>query len=287
VSLGYTIGVEYVSMEPRSPLNGLIYDLYYLDGSPPYSRLILPAAPSPLIIVNLGAPFLIRAGTRAETMEHVDGCAVTVPTRAWEFSYPNPTRTVGVHFRPWGLAPFLPMPTSDLCDRPATLEQIWSRQAVAELRYRLTLAETPHKMLKSLEDELMRQLRVIDGLELVRQVSTALAETGGRMPINDINAAARASSTYLAKRFKAVVGVTPKRLARSCRFTSTVLAIDVAASIEWSRIAADAGYFDQAHFVREFREFTGLTPTRYVEVRRQFTREYPEHILGGWPLPAD
>src|SRR5699024_11220620 len=82
-------------------------------------------------------------------------------------------------------------------------------------------------MLKSHEDELMRQLRVIDGLELVRQVSTALAETGGRMPINDINAAARASSTYLAKRFKAVVGVTPKRLARSCRFTSTVLAIDV------------------------------------------------------------
>src|SRR5690625_7133505 len=113
----------------------------------------------------------------------------------------------------------------------------------------------------------MLQLRVIDGFELVRKVSTALAETGGRMPINDFNAAARASSTYLAKRFKAVVGVTPKRLARSCRFTSTVLAIDVAASIEWSRIAADAGYFDQAHFVREFREFTGLTPTRSEERR--------------------
>src|SRR5690625_8048540 len=117
------------------------------------------------------------------------------------------------------------MPTSDLCDRPATLEQIWSRQAVAELRYRLTLAETPHKMLKSLEDELMRQLRVIDGLELVRQVSTALAETGGRMPINDINAAARARRTYLAKRIKAVVGGPPKRLAPRWRLTSTVVAM--------------------------------------------------------------
>src|SRR5699024_12625032 len=155
--------------------------------------LILPAAPSPLIIVNLGAPFLIRAGTRAETMEHVDGCAVTVPTRAWECSYPNPTRTVGVHFRPWGLAPFLPMPTSDLCDRPATLEQIWRRQAVAELRYRLTLSETPHKMLKSIEDELMRRQQVLDGLDLVRQVSTALAETGGRKPAYDNNDAGRTS----------------------------------------------------------------------------------------------
>ncbi len=99
--------------------------------------------------------------------------------------------------------------------------------------------------------------------------------------------AARASSTYLAKRFKAVIGVTPKRLARSYRFSSTVLAIDVAAPIDWGDVAAGAGYFDQAHFVREFREFTGLTPTRYVEVRRRFLREHPDHALDGWPLPAD
>jgi hypothetical protein len=43
----------------------------------------------------------------------------------------------------------------------------------------------------------------------------------------------------------------------------------------------------QAHFGHEFREFTGLTPTRYVEVRRRFLREHPGHVLDGWPLPAD
>jgi AraC-like DNA-binding protein len=79
-----------------------------------------------------------------------------------------------------------------------------------------------------LEEELVRRLRVIDGLDLVRQMSSAVAATGGTVPISDIGVAARASSTYLAKRFKAVVGVTPKRLARSYRFTSTVLALDVA-----------------------------------------------------------
>ena len=45
--------------------------------------------------------------------------------------------------------------------------------------------------------------------------------------------------------------------------------------------------FDQAHFGHEFRAFTGLTPTRYVEVRRRFLREHPGHALDGWPLPAD
>jgi AraC-like DNA-binding protein len=234
------VGVEYVSRVPGPPLDGLIDDLYYLQGTPPYSRLMLPAAPAPLLIVNLGAPFLIRAGTDVETVEYADGCAVTTPTRAWEFSYPNPTRSVGVHFKPWGLAPFLPMPAAELCDRPATVEQIWGQPAIAELRDRLATADGPQEMLTLLEEELVRRLRVIDGLDLVRHMSAAVAATGGTVPISDISVAARASSTYLAKRFKAVVGVTPKRLARSYRFSSTVLGIDVAAPIDWGDVAANA-----------------------------------------------
>ena len=68
---------------------------------------------------------------------------------------------------------------------------------------------------------------------------------------------------------------------------ATVFAIDPTGPIDWSDLAGGAGYFDQAHFGHELREFTGLTPTRYVEVRRQFLREHPGHVLDGWPLPAD
>ena len=284
---GDTGRVEYVSRVPQPPLDGLIEDFYYLEGEPPYARLMLPAAPAPLLIVNLGAPFLIRAGTAVDAAEYGDGCVVTTPTRAWEFSYPAQTRSVGVHFKPWGLAPFLPMAAAELCDRPATVAQIWGQSATTGLRDRLTAAAAPHEMLTLLEEELTRRLREIDGLELVRRISSAIASTGGVVPISELGMAARASSTYLAKRFKAIVGVTPKRLARSYRFTYAVLAIDVAAPIDWADIAARAGYFDQAHFVHEFREFTGLTPTRYIEVRRRFLREHPGHALDGWPLPAD
>ena len=61
--------MEYVSRVPRPPLDGLIDDLYYLEGAPPYARLTLPPSPSALLIVNLGAPFRIRAGTDVETAE--------------------------------------------------------------------------------------------------------------------------------------------------------------------------------------------------------------------------
>ena len=229
----------------------------------------------------------LGAGAAGEAAEFADGCVVATPTRAWEFGYPTPTRSVGVHFTPWGLAPFLPMPAAELCDRPATVERIWGGPAVAELRHRLTSAETPDEMLQVLEDELVRRLRAIDGLDIVRHMSSAIAETGGAVPISSLGVASRASSTYLAKRFKEVIGVNPKRLARSYRFTATVLAIDVSAPIDWGDVAAGAGYFDQAHFVHEFRAFTGLTPTRCVDVRQRFLREHPDHALEGWPLPAD
>jgi AraC-like DNA-binding protein len=268
-------------------LDGLIDDLYYLEGAPPYARLMLPPAPVALLIVNLGAPFRIRGGTDIEMAEYADGCVITMPTRAYEFGYPPETRSVGVHFKPWGLAPFLPMPAADLCDRPVTVEQVWGRPAIAELRDRLASAAGPYEMLTLLEEDLMRRLCETAGLGLVRQTSSVIAATSGAVAIGDLSAAAGVSSTHLAQRFKDLVGVTPKRLARTHRFVATVFAIDPAEPIDWSDLAAGAGYFDQAHFGHELRAFTGLTPTRYLENRQRFLREHPGHVLDGWPLPAD
>lgn len=279
--------MEYVSRAPRPPLDGLIDDLYYLEGSPPYARLTLPPAPSALLVVNLGAPFRLRAGTDAGTAEYADGCVVTLRTRALEFGYPPATRSVGVHVKPWGLAPFLPMPAAELRDRPVTVEQVWGRSAVAALRDRLATADEPHQMLTLLEDELTRRLREAPGLGLIRRTSGVLAATGGSVAIGDLSAAAGVSGTHLAQRFTELVGVTPKRLARTYRFAATVFAIDPTGPVDWAGLAGDAGYFDQAHFGREFRAFTGLTPTRYVEIRRRFRREHPGHVFDGWSLPAD
>jgi AraC-like DNA-binding protein len=279
--------VEYVSRVPRPPLDGLIDDLYYLEGTPPYPRLTLPPMPSAVLIVNLGAPFRIRAGSGGDAAEYADGVVLTTLTRALEFGYPPGTRSVGVHFKPWGLAPFLPMPAAELRDRPVTVEEVWGRPTVAELRDRLATAAGPHEMLTLLEDQLMRLVCETAGLGLVRHTSSVIAATSGAVAIGDLSVAAGVSSTHLVQRFKELVGVTPKRLARTHRFTATVFAIDPAGPIDWAELASGAGYFDQAHFGHEFRTFTGLTPTQYVEVRRRFLREHPGHVLDSWPLPAD
>jgi AraC-like DNA-binding protein len=279
------VGVEYVSRVPGPPLDGLVDDLYYLEGVPPYATLTLPPMPSAVLILNLGAPF--RIGTGIETAEYIDGCVVTMPTHALEFGYPFRTRSVGVHFKPWGLAPFLPMPAAELCDLPVTVEQLWGRLAIAELRDRLATADGPQEMLTLLEEALMRRLCETPGLGLVRHASSIIAATIGAVAIGGLSVTAGVSSTHLAQRFKELVGVTPKRLARTYRFAAIVRAINPGGPVDWGDLAGRAGFFDQAHFGHEFRAFTGLTPTRYLEVRRRFLREHPGHALDVGPLPAD
>jgi AraC-like DNA-binding protein len=84
----------------------------------------------------------------------------------------------------------------------------------------------------------------------------------------------------------AVSGLRARVTAATYPFAATVFAINPAGPIDWGDLAGGAGYFDQAHFGHNFRAFTGLTPTRYVEVRRRFLREHPGHVLDSWPLPA-
>jgi AraC-like DNA-binding protein len=279
--------VEYVSREPRPPLDGLIDDLYFLEGTPPYPRLTLPPMPAAVLVVNLGAPFRVRADAGSVPAEYADGVVLTTLTRALDFGYPPGSRSVGVHFKPWGPAPFLPMPAAELRDRPVTLEEVWGRATVAELRDRLAAAAGPQEMLTVLEDQLMQLVCETAGLGLVRHTSSVIAAAAGAVAIGDLSVATGVSSTHLAQRFKEVIGITPKRLARTYRFAATVRAIDPARPVDWLELAGRAGYYDQAHFGNEFRAFTGLTPTRYLDVRRRFLREHPGHVLDVGPLPAD
>jgi hypothetical protein len=81
-----------------------------------------------------------------------------------------------------------------------------------------------------------------------RHTSSVIAATSGAVAIGDLRVAAGVSSTHLAQRFKELIGVTPKRLARTYRLASTVLAINPAIPIDWGDLAGGARYFDQAHF---------------------------------------
>jgi len=70
--------------------------------------------------------------------------------------------------------------------------------------------------------------------------------------------------------FKAEVGMTPKLFSRIQRFQQTRIFIQQNPSINWADLAVDLGYFDQSHLIREFLEFSGLSPTGYINRHKRF-----------------
>jgi AraC-like DNA-binding protein len=107
----------------------------------------------------------------------------------------------------------------------------------------------------------------------------------GAVSVGALADAAGVSGTHLAMQFKSHVGVTPKRVARIYRFARLILSVDALRPVDWSQLAQTAGYFDQAHFSREFKDFTGHTPTDYLALRRRFPAEQGFPPDSG-PMPA-
>jgi AraC-like DNA-binding protein len=69
------------------------------------------------------------------------------------------------------------------------------------------------------------------------------------------------------------VGVSPKQYLKIMRFQKAILAIEKNASIQWSRIALESGFYDQAHFIHDFKLFSGFTPNEYIK-RKSSTLNY-------------
>jgi AraC-like DNA-binding protein len=124
------------------------------------------------------------------------------------------------------------------------------------------------------------------GLDLVRYTGGRLETSRGAIPVSALTDAAGVSGNHLATQFKSHVGVTPKRVARIYRFARLIVSVDALRPVDWSQLAQAAGYFDQAHFSREFKDFTGHTPTEYLALRRRFPAQ-PGFPPDRGPMPAE
>jgi AraC-like DNA-binding protein len=102
--------------------------------------------------------------------------------------------------------------------------------------------------------------------EVVR-VLQRLAATGGAARIGRLAREVGWSHQHLITRFNQQVGLSPKAAARLVRFDRVLRRLEQPGAPGWERIAAEAGYADQSHLVREFRTFTGVTPTGFAADR--------------------
>jgi AraC-like DNA-binding protein len=168
-----------------------------------------------------------------------------------------------VHFKPGGAFPFFGLPVDEVANRKTPLAELWKGDA-GPLRERLLGARRPADKFAVMETALERRLRL--GRRQSRAVPFALrqlSEGPAHRSMADLAKEIGLSQRHLIQLFRAEVGLTPKAFARVRRFHAVLSRLQRATEPDWADVAFDCGYYDQAHFIHEFREFCGMSPARY------------------------
>lgn len=278
----------YIRHIPAPPLNAYIDDLYYIDGTPPYSRLIAPPMPSLHLMINLGPAFQMYAPGQSKPFAI---CTESWWVGLWNTYYiidwPTPVQFYGIHFKPTGVYPFIRLPLSELHNQVIPMDAIWG-QFAAEIRERLYSAPTVQAGLSLLERLLLSRLcEAPHGLDVVQYAIGRISRYHGALSIRALSDRIAISENHLGTQFKRMVGVPPKELARFYRFAHVVCSLDPIQPVDWTQIARQSRFYDLSHLNRDFLAFTGHNPTDYLRLRRRFDSENPEHALDVGPLPID
>ena len=177
---------------------------------------------------------------------------------------------VGVRLRAGGAWPFLGVPLREFTGQVVELEAILGPD-ISDLRDRLREATDDDTRFDLVQAWLLQRVHV--RTQPTRAVSYALRMIHGGADTVRIGKMADEigiSHKHLLREFDRCVGLTPKLFARVCAFQRVIRSIGQKPEVDWAGTAATCGYYDQAHLIREFRAFSGLTPTSYLTKRGPF-----------------
>ncbi len=182
---------------------------------------------------------------------------------------------MGVHFKPGGAAGVLNMPAGEMADRVVELDSIWGH-AGQHLRDALLEAPAPAAKFAVLESFLLHVAkRARPRSPAICHSLRRLAADPGIASIGMIADELGWSHKHLIQRFRDEVGLTPKRFCRIQRFQMVLRAIEKKRGVDWADLSCACGYFDQAHFIREFHGFSGLNPSVYLTQQGEYLGYVP------------
>jgi methylphosphotriester-DNA--protein-cysteine methyltransferase len=188
--------------------------------------------------------------------------AVGTMTRPLSVSATEAGAFVGVRFWPGRALPFLGVPACEITDLRVAVADLGGREARG-------LASIQHGALAGWRADLEALLtrRLASAAPVDRTVDAALGailRAAGNLSISALAPALGVTRQHLARAFALHVGVSPKTFARVARVRRILARARVASVVDWTALALDAGFYDQAHLSGEVRELTGRAPTEWL-----------------------
>ena len=170
--------------------------------------------------------------------------------------------TVGIRFKPGGGAAFFRLPLHELTDETLDLRTLWGC-CTSDLSHRLTAATDAHQKIAILESFLLRRLDAVPSLDTTPQTAiAAVRKAHGDISVTTLRTDLSLSERQLERTFRQHTGLTPRQFARLVRFRQVVHLLHQPV-LTLTDVAYRAGYYDQAHFIHDFKALAGLTPRDY------------------------
>ena len=262
---------------PSPPLSEFVKVMWYWDGYvQPHARERLLPDGCMTIAFSLGERSLLQRSHSPAPAENVAGQVICgARSTSMVLDTADMVTTLGIQFKPGGGFPFLRMPASELRDLCVPLDDVFGAGA-RSLRERLLGCVGPAEMFAVAEHWLLSHAaNGLEGHPAVAYATQQFSEGTLAQPLSSVLDRIGYSQRHFNQLFADEVGLTPKRFLRVRRFQRVITSISTLPSVDWADLAVRCGYYDQPHFVHDFRGFCGLTPAAYLAHRTPHLNHVP------------
>ena len=266
---------------PAFPLNRYVSGLIYYDGFDPIHRMdrFLPDGNTELILNLTEKPQYIYHN---ETLEEIQTCRHAwvsgVRTRPITIPSGKGSKMLIVAFIKGKAHPFYPFPMNELTDWVVEADLVFGRN-ILNLREQLLATSSIDRMFRLVERFLLQKagntLPLDSMYPCVEYAVSSITNRPNDRGLRHLNDQIGYSQKHFISLFKKQVGVAPKQYLKIMRFQKVIHQIENDTTTAWSEIARQSGFYDQAHFINEFKAFSGFTPGEYVKRKSDLLNYIP------------
>ncbi|MBK8782562.1 MAG: AraC family transcriptional regulator [Anaerolineales bacterium] len=265
--------------QPAFPLGKFIDSFIYFEGFSPAHSLdrFLPDGNTELIIDLAEIPQHIHDN---HTLEIIQSCRQAwvsgVRTRPITIPSGKDSRKLVVAFKKGAAHPFYPFPMSELADSVVMADLVFG-SSILDLREKLLFAKSTSEMFCLVELFLLGRagdkLHQTTTTTCIKYAVTNIINQPTLSNFQHLSDQIGYSQKHFIDLFKGQVGLSPKQYLKIMRFQKAIQEIEAGRPIQWSGLAAESGFYDQAHFINNFKNFSGYTPNEYIK-RKAGTLNY-------------
>jgi AraC-like DNA-binding protein len=214
-----------------------------------------------------------RIATQDKTACHVTARSFVLGARGQGYllEHENAPNYAAIRFKPGGLAAFSRIPINDLTDTYVSLDDVWDARSSHCIVDQLAVGPTPQAQAHSLDVALLARLNPPEHLNRLLTATQQLTYAPKLPAMRALADTVNLSQKHFERLFTRYIGFRPSLFARIMRFQRALHnALAQPRALVLSQLALNAGYYDQAHFTRDFKQFSGSAPVEFLSAKHAF-----------------